>query len=407
MILRLKLFILALLSAATLVGCGSDAPKLRFTTPQPPGDTSKAAQANNAFTWALWAKLSASETENVFFSPASISQSLSLAATGAQGLTAQEIWSALGFADASDQAANQHALIWSLDQAQTQGVQLSCANALWATAADPLKPAFVTQAQSLFGANVQNLEFTKPTAAASTINDWIAANTSNKIKNLVPASALNKDIRVVVTNAVYFKADWDDPFEVKNTRPQQFKPIGKTPVTVNMMSGERHGIWADDDAFLMIQLPYKGGRMAFRAFLPQEGTSPVLDAQRLARLMKKKENTQFFVGLPKFIVEWEKELVTTLQSLGIKQAFTDGDFTPAFQNTTPSIQPIQISDVRHKTFIQIDEKGTEAAASSFFEAKFSAAPEYTFIADRPFIFQIIDLKTDTIVFMGRVSDPKE
>jgi serpin B len=416
MSLKQKRWLCALLTLTALLALGtyllqspSVAPKPRFTTPQPVGDAAKAAQANNTFAWALWSKLAPDQAsgKNIFFSPTSISQALSLAATGAQSPTADELWSTLGFSLATDNAADQAALTWSLDQAQANGVQLAIANALWATAADPLKSSFISQAKSLFAASAQNLDFNDPSGSASTINAWIADNTANKIQNLIPPSAINKDTRLILTNAVYFKADWDEPFKTDHTRSAPFKIPGKDPVTVDMMNAEIHGVWSEDDAFKMIQLPYKGNRLTFRAILAKEGATAPLDADRLAALLKKTEHTLFFVGLPKFKLQYEQELTKPLQSLGIKQAFIDGDFTPTFQNKHPSGQPTVISDVWHKTFIQIDEKGTEATAASLLMTKAGAAPGYTFYADHPFIFQIVDTQTGAILFMGQVNDPSK
>ncbi len=372
----------------------------------PPGSADQAARANNKFTWALWSK-AAGSTGNAFISAASVSQALSMTAAGTEGVTSQEIWEALGFTSQSNPLADQATLISSLNNAQTDHVQLQSANALWVSKNETLKADYTSQMATLFKAWVKNLDFSQPAKAAGIINAWVESKTNNKIKDLVPANALNAQTRIVLTNAVYFKADWVTQFKKDATSKQPFKVEGKTSKPVDTMHAEIRTNYAQDDAFQMLELPYKGNRVVLRAILPKENTTATLDAQRIDALADSAKSVKVNISLPKFKIEWSQELTPALKALGIKRAFSDGDFSPMFAGTPP-MGKTQISAVLHKTYVLVDETGTEAAAATAVVVTMTAAPAappIVFKADRPFIFQIVDKETDTILFMGRLSDP--
>jgi serpin B len=423
MLTRRSLPVASLLAAALLsFGCNSNpADTNQPANPETPvpttpaasalplpgaGNADQAARANNKFAWALWSKLpGASDQGNRFISPVSISQALSMTAAGTQGPTNQEMLTALGFTSESNALADQATLIASLAKAQTDHVQLQSANALWVGKNETLKPTYTQLVAALFLARVENLDFSQAAKAAATINSWVESKTNSKIKDLVPASALNARTRIVLTNAVYFKADWLTQFKKDATTKAPFLANGKFALPADMMHAEIRGNYAQDDAFQMFELPYKGNRVVLRIILPKDDAGPQLDAQRVSALSASAKFASVRVSLPKFKIEWSSELTASLKALGINRAFTGGDFTPMF--TTPSAGNTAISAVLHKTFVQVDETGTEAAAATAVIVTMTAMPvePIVFNADHPFVFQIVDRETDTILFMGRLSDP--
>jgi serpin B len=370
----------------------------------PAGNAAEAARANNKFAWALWSK--AAGTNNAFISPTSVSQALSMTAAGAEGATSEELWTALGFAPGSNRLADQGTLVSSINKVQSENLQLQSANALWVGKNETLKPDYTRLMAALFAARVENLDFAQAAKAAATINAWVESKTNKKIKDLVPASVLGAQTRMVLTNAVYFKADWAKPFKKEDTAKAPFKVSAKETRQVDMMNGQLYANYAEDDVCQVAELPYKGNRVVMRVILPKEGAAAQPDAARVAALMEKSRSAQVHLSLPKFKIEWSGELTDALKGLGVKRAFDDGDFTGMFA-ARPAQGKTQISAVIHKTYVQVDELGTEAAAATAVVISLTSAPGQPtiFKADHPFLFQIIDKETDTILFMGRLSDP--
>jgi serpin B len=376
-----------------------------------PGDIKKAMQANHRFAWSLWAQVADKNAGNAFLSPVSLSQALAMTAAGAQGETAKELWTAIGYADEADALksalADESALTRSINAAQDETLKLQTANALWVAMPEKLKPVYADQMKKLFGANAQNLDFSRSEASAKTINKWVASKTNEKIKDLVPASELDKDTRLVLTNAVYFKADWITPFDKKRTHKAPFKLDGTTSVDVDTMRRTIYAHSAQDDGYRLVDLPYKNPRVVFRAIVPKDGSSLAgLDGDRVGRLAESTQLGMVDVHLPKFKMTWSGELTNALKAMGVKQAFSiNGDFTPMFEGMS---QPTEVSAVMHKAFVEVDEKGTEAAAATFVGVAAGSAPmdPIVFNADRPFLFQIVDKESGAVLFMGRVSDPR-
>ncbi len=407
--------LLAFAAACLSYGCHSDSTQEAKPVPKPdtsvaptllPGNADDAARANNKFAWALWAK-AASSHGNAFISPTSISQALSMTAAGGEGATSEELWTALGFAPGSSRLADQGSLVASLNKAQTDKVQLQSANALWVGKNETLKPAYARLMLAVFAARVENLDFAQAAKAAATINAWVESKTNQKIKDLVPASVLGAETRMVLTNAVYFKADWATQFKKDGTQKAPFKVSAKESKQVDMMNAKFFANYAEDDTCQFLELPYKGNRIAMRVILPKEGAKAQPDAARVAALADASKSAQVHISLPKFKIEWSGELTDALKGLGVKRAFDDGDFTPMFASIHAAGKT-QISAILHKTYVQVDEAGTEAAAATAVVISLTSAPvdkPTIFKADHPFLFQIVDKETDVILFMGRLSDP--
>ena len=404
--------ILALAAAACAAGGGE--PPGGETAPvaargeestQPVGAAS-VVEGNRAFGLALYRRL-AGEPGNVFVSPISIAGAFGPVAAGAQGETRAEIARALRFPAGGGAALHPQlgALLRGLEREQP-GATLSIADALWVQRGFALKAPFLAVARNDYDATVEELDFAASDAAARRINQWSSMETRGRIPTLVSPAILAGPTRLVVTNAVYLLADWSDPFPLRATTSQPFhlEGGGVRPVPLMHRIGDYRLLGGD--GFAAIDLPYRDERLSMTVFIPHAGrTLASFEAQ-----LREPELTQWLerldaaepqltdLFLPRLEIEEEYDLVPTLGALGISRAFGDGaDFGGI------SDSGLRISDVVHKTFVRIDEKGTEAAAATAVVMQESSRPEFR--VDRPFFFLIRDKASGAILFLGRIADP--
>ena len=388
----------------------------------------KPASGEQAFAAALYRELAEATPGNLFFSPYSIATALTLVHAGASGRTAEEIEAALGRPGAGDgliewagklsrelstrsqPTAFEKNLMAHAESAPADafGCHLSTANAIWHQTGYPIEPSYVQTLRGRLGAEVRDVDFAKaPDDAVRTVNDWAAKATHDRIKEVLPPGLLHPLTRVVLANAIYFKARWEEPFAEGGTTPQPFRLLNGTTVQVPMM---RHGGTfpsARDHEIRALQMPYGGGAIAMVVLLPDEGkfekVSREFDAPRLEGLLAAMEPRQAQISFPKFRVESSFLLSAPLRALWIVRAFQKGDFSKI------SPEPgFFLSEVIHKTYVDVDEKGTEAAAVTMPMMRGTGAPQEVlrFQVDRPFLFVIRDLPTGTPLFMGRVVDPR-
>lgn len=373
--------------------------------------SSQAALANRAFGLELYRNIAAKPGNN-FISPISLAGAFGPVAAGAQGETRLAIGRVFGF-PSSDAALHPQlgGLLRSLND-DTEGARVSIANALWVAIGLPVKRSFIDVATSHYSAEVANLDFHNGAAAAARINEWVNRETKGRIPTLIEADSLDHMTALVVTNAVHFLGDWTVAFNASNTRPQPFHLSGGAVRNVPMMYGKRHVRYADVGPVQMIDLPYKGERLSMSIILPKtrDGLAAVeaqLSDKAIAGWLGELDEGQpreVHVHVPKVKVESSYQLVEPLKQMGMGIAFEPGEAN--FRGIAET--DLFISQVVHKTFLRIDEKGTEAAAATGVEVELTSAPVIeppTFRADHPFLLLIRDKRTGAVLFLGRIADP--
>lgn len=379
-------------------------------------DKAAIVRGNTEFAVNVYKEVSDSD-DNIFFSPFSISQALSMASGGAKGATADEMIATLGFSGQEDVV---HLGFNWLDDAlhnlgkpvvhdASEPFELSIANALWSQKDIDVEMAFLDTLAKHYGTGLYVLDFsTEPEPSRITINQWVEGQTANKIKDLLQPDTITTRTRFVLTNAMYFKASWLHAFNDKRTTEEHFHLADGSTAQVDMMHQQVEGLPAADlGDTKVVELPYDGGNVSMLVFLPDSMSDfeSGLDADFLENAIDALSQHIVTLSLPKFDITLPLNLKDTLQSMGMVEAFTDD---ADFSGITDVFKPLKITDVVHKAFIAIDESGTEAAAATAVVIGTESAPEgpqLNFNADRPFFFVICDNDTQTILFMGRVSAP--
>ncbi len=344
---------------------------------------------------------------NVFVSPYSVSSILQMVGDGASGVTKQEIESVLHV----NGLATRDTACRKLDQSITSGqsnVILNLANAIWLTQGVALNPEFVAACTNYSQAKTGALDFASP-QSAKIINDWAAANTHGRIKDIVQWP-MNPLTRVILANAIYFKGNWAHEFDKSATTDRAFTPIDGTQIQVPMMQQHGHFDYFQAQGFQALCLPYAGGRLQMYLFLPDSGS----DIKKLLagfdggawqnKIPTHFRNREGTVMLPRFKLNYDVILNEPLEALGMKHAFSsDADFSAM------SAEKLFLSEVKQKSFVEVNEEGTEAAAvtTATLRALAVMRPEKPFemILDHPFFFAIGDKTTRAILFMGIVSNP--
>ncbi len=339
---------------------------------------------------------------------------------GARGQTESQMANALRFALPQNQL---HPAFDQLDlnleqegksaSKEEQPLQLDIANGIWAQQDHPFQQAYLDLIAQNYGAGIHLADFVKNAESIrQEINGWVGDRTNNKIQNLIPQGALDALTRMVLANAIYFKADWQEPFDPNSTHDAPFHLLDGSQVQVKMMSNTLHGVpYASGNGYQAIELAYQGGNAAMDIIVPDEGKfndfESSLDSQKLDEILNQLQPSDVDLGLPKFTYSSEFGLADTLKSLGMADAF---DGSKADFSGMDGARDLFIGDVIHKAFVAVDEKGTEAAAATVVIMRVASAllpPPVQLTVDRPFIFIIRDLKSGQILFIGRVVNPAQ
>jgi serpin B len=367
--------------------------------------------ANNQFAFDLYFDLSKTNTENLFFSPYSISTALAMTYEGADGATAKEMKDVFHFPE-NDVLRPNNAAIYNKLNNKSSKFQIRTGNALWVSKDMQLLDDYSQTVEKYYGGKAVNLDFTNETEKSrSTINDFIAKQTNDKIKEILVKGSLNTDTRLVLTNAIYFKGKWSYEFDKEETIDLDFKITPENIIktkTMVMIPKYHNYNYLNNETLRIIQLNYLESSFSMLILLPKENLSElekVLSIDKLNEWKSQMESKNLTkITLPKFEFNDEIYLSKNLSNLGMPLAFSKvADFSKM------SNDDLFISQVIHKSFISVDESGTEAAAitsSNMTGASFDESdnkPE--FIADHPFIFIIQDKQTGNILFLGRMVDP--
>ncbi len=372
----------------------------------------KVVQTNNKFAFDLYADLNQSEGENMFYSPYSISSALAMTYEGAQGQTAEEMKSVFNFPEPEELRPN-FAAVYNQINASHRDYELKTGNALWTQHNYPFLAEYLKKVEDYYGGKAANLDFVQETEKSrQTINSFIAEQTNEKIKDLIPQGFLDSTTRLVLTNAIYFKGDWEEQFDKKDTQEQDFKISSSTVVKTPMMllkPEETEFNYANLPDLQILELPYQGEKISMFVLLPQEDLTqiePSLTWEQFKQWQSQMQKTKMdLIYLPKFKLETKYFLKENLINLGMSAAFNSqlADFS-----LMTGAKDLFIDFVIHQAFVEVDEKGTEAAAATAVGMKLTAMlPQNIFKADHPFIFIIQDKTTENILFLGKLVNPEE
>lgn len=373
-------------------------------------------RADNAFAIDLYSRLSATGG-TLFFSPISIETAMAMTYAGARGRTAQQMAKVLHLpADQESMHTDLGGFLRELNTGETTdpsvGFQLSVANAIWGQKGLGFRPAFVKLLKADYGAGLREVDFeADPEGARKTINHWVAEETRDKISNLIGSGALNPKTRLVLTDAIYFKGRWVSQFEKQATKNEPFHVAANRQELVPMMHRIGTYGYMEDDSLQVLKLRYVGNELSMIILLPRQiaglaDLEKTLSLEKLATWLSRLHDRQVDVATPRFKITAQFELNSTLQAMGMSDAFgSKADF--AGMTDKPDLA---ISKVIHKAFVDVNEEGSEAAAATGVTMRPLAimrpTPPVVFRADHPFVFLIRHERSGAILFMGRLAQPQ-
>lgn len=381
----------------------------------PAADQAQAVKDSNAFATDLYGQLRR-EPGNLFFSPESISTAFAMTYAGARGETATQMARVFHFTLPQDRLQPAMGALLAGMNAKHEDYELHVADALWAQENESFLPGYLNLVQSDYGAGFHRVDFrTAPESVRGEINRWVEQQTNDKIKNLIGPGVLSPMTRLVLTNAIYFKGDWSNPFEKAGTKDEEFHLSASRQVKSPMMHRTGKYQYYDGGNFQALELPYAGGDLAMVVLLPKEvGGLPALE-QKLSGatveewIEKLRPAEKVILTLPRFTMTRQFELSGVLANMGMPQAFgKQADFSG--MTGKPGLT---ISAAIHKAYIDVNEKGTEAAAATSTVMRAASVmrrppePPIVFRADHPFLFLIRDVRTGSILFVGRLADPAD
>lgn len=374
--------------------------------------------ANTAFALDLYQQLRRGEG-NLFFSAYSISVALAMTYTGARGTTAEEMARVLHFdlfKGAGGPASRLHPAFGELISrinalGQSGECRLSVANALWGQKGAGFLPGFLNLLRTHYGAGLREVDFVSAAEAArKAINAWVEGETQGRIQDLIPPGVLDALTRLVLVNAIYFKGTWASPFSREATREGPFTLPDGHKVTVPMMNRTGRYRYAESETLQVLELPYAGDDLSMVILLPRraDGLSDLeqeLTPENLRGWLRRLRPRRVQVFLPRFTLTSGFRLDEALRTLGMTEAFTSGRADFSGMN---GLRDLYISAVLHKAFVEVNEEGTEAAAATAVVVARTAVPSrpVVFRADHPFIFLIRERRSGSILFLGRLLDPK-
>jgi serpin B len=370
----------------------------------------QAGQSSNAFAIDLYRRLSQEQAGNMFLSPYSIATALEMTYAGAAGETQEQIRRVLHLEDLSQAPSTTLGDI-AADLAppgRPRSYQLHLANRLWADKNLQLLAPFVKITRDNYCAEIGQLDFADdPEKARQAINAWVSKQTAGRLGDMLTGSVVNQRSQLVLTNAIYFQAAWQQPFPLSGTHPQPFHLSAEETIEVPFMSEHLSFRVAETEDAQILELPYRDGDLSMLVVLPQEtvglaALEQQLDVARVDDWIEALSQQMVSVSLPKFKLTSEFELADTLATMGMPLAFApnQADFSGITTQT-----PLHLANVVHKALVDVNETGTEAAAATTMIATGEVTRTVEFKADRPFLFLIRDRVTGCILFMGRVVHP--
>lgn len=406
-----------------LAGCHPAAPKVQLVRAEVPRVGSPAvteAQAtqlvtgNNAFAFDLYRAITAKERDNLIFSPYSIWLAFSMLYAGAQGETEAQMARVLHFLPQENQHPALNAVdLWleSLGKARSgeeEGApfRLSLANAVWGQQGYAFRQPYLDTLATQYGAGLRTVDFQEsPEAARKAINAWVAEETAGRIEEIAPPGSVDSTTRLVLANAIYFKAGWAYHFESADTADGPFTRLDGSRVTVRQMHLQIRLDYTQGEGFQAVRLPYVDQTVDMWVILPAQGrfeaVQKQLDAGLLDEARRQAEAWEVTLTLPRFGFESDLSLPGLLQEMGLAQAFCPAlDFSGMVEGGG-----LCLYQALHRATITLDEKGTEAAAATMAMVPVSEVDKVEMTVDRPFLFAILTRETGLILFLGQVLNP--
>ena len=390
--------------------------KTRVTVPlATDSELTDLVRGNNDFAFNLYQKLREGESGNLFYSPYSISLALAMTYAGAKSETERQMSNALHFILSQDKL---HPAFNALDLQLAsrgegssgqdgKGFRLNIANAIWGQQGYAFLQGFLDKLAENYGAGMRIANFIEaPENSRVAINDWVAHKTEDKIKDLIPSGAIDELTRLVLTNAIYFNAAWLHPFDARTTAEGDFHLLNGSGIKAPMMRQTESFGYARGTGYQAVELLYDGGEISMVILLPDKGNfapfEKSLNAELISQISKDLRRERIELTMPSFEFEAQFKLGETLEKMGMSDAF---DQQLADFSGMDGTKDLSISDVFHKAFVLVNENGTEAAAATGVVIGVTSLPPRVTV-DRPFIFLIRDIATNTTLFVGRVMDPR-
>ncbi len=372
---------------------------------------SEKADADNRFGFRMFREVSAlSQSPNAFFSPLSLNMALGMLFNGAAGATQTEMAETLGMAGFTDTEINKYyqkmsQALLSIDPL----TEISIANSIWHRSGFSVKQPFIEVNKKYFDAEVQSLDFNK-SDAADIINKWCADKTKNRIKEIVK-NPIGDDVMTYLFNALYFKSKWLFEFEKKNTKKDDFTTAGNRKIQANMMEQTATLPYYADQHLLCVEMPYGNQAFSMVAVLPSDNMDidhliEYLDNNAWQNIVKNLREQKVWLKLPRFKIECDIPLVEPVKNVGMRLIFDPDRAEFPHISTTP----LFVSDAKQKTFVEVNEEGTEAAAVTVVVMTPTSIGPNTpvaFFANRPFLYLIKEKSTGVILFIGRMDEPVE
>lgn len=401
-----------LVSCLLFAGCVNDAAEDSLPNTLPRELTvseQKIISSGQSFSYRIFRETVAEEEkDNVFISPLSISMALGMTVNGASGETRTAMLETLALSETEIHeinVANQSLieLLLNLDSK----VQMKIANSIWSREGFEVRQEFLEASREYFNAEVGELDFNDP-ETVEIINQWVNDNTEGLIEKIIEGSIPSEMVMYLI-NAVYFKGDWLNEFDPEQTRERDFHVENEEVTPVDMMHREDAIAHYVSDEVVMVDLPYGDSLYTMTLMMPgnEEVTiddfiSGILSTQKVDEWYQNLQVSKRKIGLPRFTMEYEKTLNDILKEMGMEVAFTKGaaDFT----NINPDGE-LYISEVKHKTFVEVNEEGTEAAAVTSVGVGVTSAGPPPILFDRPFVFMIRERISGTVLFLGRMKNP--
>lgn len=377
-------------------------------------DLQALASDQNAFALDLFKRLP--KDDNLFFSPFSLTSALTMVYAGARHDTAAEMRKALRISLLDEPLHAAYADQTRMTNAPGKPYALSVANALWGRQGFRFEDAYLALLNKNYGAVLTALDFKDAQGSSEKVNAWVASRTNDKIKSIVSPATFNDDLRLILTNAIYFKGNWLDEFDKKYTQREPFyAPGGQTQAELMHRKGDYR--YAEDPQLQVLGMPYKGKELSMVVLLPKSKDGlPALEAaltkDKLDAHVAALKEGEVIVTFPKFKLETGYSLADTLKSMGMTLAFARCGAVSSCADFSGILDPEQdklsIDFVAHKAFVEVNEEGTEAAAATsveMFGPTSLPPPVPVFRADHPFIFLIRDDRSGAVLFLGRFSKP--
>ncbi len=397
-------------SAETQALSSSDTPRI-INPDVNEEDLRELASGNSCFAFDLYRVLGGDEG-NIFFSPYSISAALAMTYAGAEGATETEMAHVLNFSLPENRLHPSfnlldHRLTASAEEDST--FSLHIVNTLWGQTGYTFLPEFLGVLAANYGAGITLLDFSdNAELCREIINEWVMEQTEGKIADLIPRDLLSSATKLVLTNAIYFNAQWLFQFDEMGTHDRSFNLIDGEQVTVPIMSQTEHFSITMGDGYMAVELPYSNRRTSMLIIVPDEDhffeVEDRLGNDLISEITDNLRDENLYLSMPRFETVSAFQLEDALSDMGMESAF---DMSADFSGMDGTLS-LYIASVIHKAFVSVDENGTEAAAATaVIMQKVNGESSVEFIVDRPFIYLIRDRGTGTILFIGRVLNPLE